>query len=140
MRDIATALTPTASSGHAHGSVASPLRRLCFGSNPIGDAGCEAIARALMESDRLLPRRLASEDSNTSPLPGGLCILQLGDTAIGDVGAAALAKALAAGGMPQGQQLWLASTRITETGRALIMAARVQTTHTAPRDQLRICW
>jgi len=64
----------------------------------------------------------------------GLVVLQLGDTAIGDQGARALAAALHAGAMPEGQQLWLASTPMSEVGRAAVQAAA------AMRDQLRVCW
>ena len=62
---------------------------MSLGSNPIGDAGCIAIADALLS-----PRFFSSGC--------GLAVLQLGDTDIGDAGAAALAYALEEGAMPQG--------------------------------------
>jgi len=111
------------------------LRRLCLGSNPIGDSGCEAIARALTASHRLFapPARWPLE--RHMRWRHGLCILQLGDTAIGDAGAAALARALQTGAMqPAGQQLWLAATHISDAGRAQLMLASVS------NPTLRICW
>jgi hypothetical protein len=94
------------------------LRRLCLGSNPIGDEGCEGLAAFL-----------------SAPSAERLEVLQLGDTAVGDVGAAAIAHALEeAHAMPHAVQLWLAATRISPTGRARLMEASVQ------RERLRICW
>lgn len=100
------------------------LRRLCLGSNPIGDEGCVALAAALLHGPRLL-----TEDRRT-----GLGVLQLGDTDVGDRGADAIATALDEGAMPQGMQLWLASTRISVEGRARLMLAA------SPRAALRVCW
>ena len=58
----------------AAAAFAPQLRRLVLGSNPIGDAGCRALAAALASS--------------------ALAVLQLGDTEVGDAGVAALAAAL----------------------------------------------
>ena len=118
---------------HALGStgpIVFALRRLCLGSNPIGDAGCEAIAEVLV-TPRLLPCD-KPHTSNGERL--GLMILQLGDTDIGDAGAAALARALDEGAMPRGLQLWLASTHISQAGRRHLMASASR------RDGLRVCW
>ena len=94
------------------------LRRLALGSNPIADAGCAALAAALLDSPRLLRRSGAAGDTTaaaavtaaaatataaaaaTAAPARSLAILQLGDTSIGDVGAAAIACALDAGAMP----------------------------------------
>ena len=101
----------------ANGTVQpSILRRLCLGANPIGDPGCTALAAAMRTSLPLLS------------------ILQLGDTDVGDTGAGALAHALDEGGMGDGLQLWLASTRVTPSGRARVMLAASQ------RASLRVCW
>ena len=100
---------------------AKVLRRLSLGSKPIGDAGCIAIADALLS-----PRFFSSGC--------GLAVLQLGDTDIGDAGAAALAYALEEGAMPQGLQLWLACTRVSAEGRGMLMMAATQ------RPSLRVCW
>ena len=94
----------------------SSLRRLCLGANPIGEVGCIELAAAMQ-----------------SCLPM-LSILQLGDTDVGDAGAEALAHALDVGAMPEGVQLWLASTRVTPSGRARVMLAA------SPRTRLRVCW
>ena len=91
--------------------VAVPLRKLALGSNPIGDCGCVALAEAMATAPKLLPRKAAMV--SLSPLWSsaraqalrGLEILQLGDTSLGDTGAAALAQALHAGAMPCGLQL-----------------------------------
>ena len=94
------------------------LRRLCLGSNPIADAGCEELARTL-----------------SWPQLSCLAVLQLGDTVVGDLGACALASALENGGMLWGKQLWLAATRISSVGRNRLNAAAVM--HT---PKMRICW
>lgn len=99
------------------------LRRLCLGCNPIGDDGCVALARALTGPRLLHPTHAR-----------GLAVLQLGDTDVGDVGAEALAGALEQGAMPDGLQLWLASTRVSQAGRAGLMRA------SAARRGLRVCW
>ena len=104
--------------------------------------------QALTESERLLPKctddvaacglsMLQLGDPHPHPHPHphrGLSILQLGDTAVGDAGAAALSQALLDGAMPDGQQLWLAATPISPEGRAALMAA------TVGHPRLRICW
>ena len=101
----------------------SGLRRLCLGCNPIGDDGCVALARALTG-----PRLFHPSHAR------GLAVLQLGDTDVGDVGAEALAGALEQGAMPDGLQLWLASTRVSQAGREGLMRA------SAARRGLRVCW
>ena len=115
------------------------LRRLSLGSNPIGDEGCAALAYALQTSPRLLVRRSGCNGpADDGDLPvRSLKILQLGDTSVGDAGARALASALEAGAlMPQGVQLWLAATRISEAGRVALMSAASR--HWS--SQLRVCW
>lgn len=68
--------------------------------------------------------------------PLELQVLQLGDTAIGDRGARALAAALEAGAMAtEGRQLWLASTPMSEASREAIMAAAARRAR-----NLRVCW
>lgn len=110
------------------------MRSLCLGSNPIGDEGCAALARALQTSSRLLLR----SKLDATPVRS-LKILQLGDTSIGDAGANELARALEAGAMmPHGLQLWLASTRIsghgTDAARGVLMGAASR------HPSLRVCW
>ena len=118
---LAEALTATAGGVPSAGE-RSVLRRLALGSNPIADAGCAALAAALLDSPRLLRRSgaagaaaadaagdttaaaaavAAAAATAAAAAPArSLAILQLGDTSIGDVGAAAIACALDAGAMP----------------------------------------
>ena len=121
---LAEALTATAGGVPSAGE-RSVLRRLALGSNPIADAGCAALAAALLDSPRLLRRSGATGAAADADAAGdttaaaaataavttaparSLAILQLGDTSIGDVGAAAIACALDAGAMPCGSMLGL---------------------------------
>ena len=114
----------------AAAAFAPQLRRLVLSSNPIGDAGCGALAAALAS----LPQ---------------LAVLQLGDTEVGDAGAAALAAALDSDHAPALMQLWLACTLITPTGRLTLGMAEVRHQARAlaltgqprpPAVSLRICW
>ena len=121
----AAAAAPSLLSAEATG-----LRRLGLGSNPIGDIGAAALARALAR------------------LPC-LKVLQLGDTEVADAGAAALVSALDEGSALQLMQLWLAATRITSAGRASLAAAEMRRHERAVTRasgekpaavRLRICW
>ena len=114
------------------------LRRLCVGSNAIGDTGCEALATALVQSPRLRDRAI----KDTGGARTGLSILQLGDCSVGDAGVTALANALDAGAMPHGLQIWLAACPVSAVGRfAIGAAASRQAASRSPHDApLRVCW
>ena len=80
---LADALTTDGARGDARprrGERPSPppsvLRRLSLGSNPIGDAGCDALASALLSSARLLS---AADAERPSTRAKSLAILQLGE-------------------------------------------------------------
>jgi hypothetical protein len=125
----------------AVGAIAGALRhrrmqRLCLGSNPFGDVGVGALCAVL------------------SPAWAEMRVLQLGDTDVADEGARALCAALDAGALPQLMQLWLAATRISAVGRALLSEAmlRHQSAAESAREAgaagskrtltccLRVCW
>lgn len=103
---------------------AGVLSTLLLGCNPMGDAGCAALAAALL-CPRLLDRSRGR----------GLAVLSLGDTDVGDAGVEALARALDEGAMPRGMHLWLASVgALSQHTRERILRAA------SAREGLRVCW
>ena len=81
------------------------LQALRLGGNPLGDDGLTTIVGAAAKFRSLR-------------------VLQLGDTEVGDAGVDALADAIEQDyWLAQGQQIWLAGTRVTQAGRQRLQAA-----------------
>ena len=81
------------------------LQALRLGGNPLGDDGLTTIVGAAAKFRSLR-------------------VLQLGDTEVGDAGVATLADAIEQDyWLAQGQQIWLAGTRVTQAGRQRLQSA-----------------